>query len=1564
MHNSGKLRIFVLKNMSEERQHKNLARATKIVLGIILTPIVLVVLLAIALYLPPVQKWAVDRASEYASRETGMDISVGGVHLAFPLDLSLEEVKCLKQCTVHSAQFTVKRPAGYENLADTVALIHQAIVDVQLLPLFRSEVVINQIEINQAHFNTSDFIHEARVKGYVGRLLVDNTPPPVATVSLDSSTVKLSSVILADSRINVELSDTVPPDTTESENLWKIYVRDLNISGTDVMVHMPTDSVTGKRPLIATTLSDVSAKDGFFDLNKALYKVGSLAVSKSKFGYDKDLALSDINLKVDSIYYCDPDIRLLIREASMKEQSGLELKSMTAKVAIDSAKMVVDGNLATPASQMVLNIKMRPNPVTSLDLENGEIDGKIDATIGRKDLMMFAGASLPKNLRNSWPQAPLTVKGVMHGNMKEVYIPWITAELPTAFSVKASGNAKGFMALADNPYSRQFSAKMHADLQTYNLNFVKALLDRSTAKMINIPSMHAVADVTANGPEYWADVKAYETSPTPSQRRGVAKGSVVAKVKANIASNSYDVDAKARNINVGHYVKGYSQFTIHSSQLSVHNGIVKANVDSRSSMLYGNINVSGKLGSKITDLAITTDLKKADLYRLRFADMPLTVALNGQVDVSTDMDQYYKVQGVVRDIEVTDSVTTHHLGDVALDVLTRRDTTAAKISCGDFAMQLNAQGGYKWLMGCTNRMQAALEKQFKARTIDQQALRDFLPKMKLKMQSGRDNPIYEVMKYYGVDYSLIDVDMKTSHEDGIFADAKIYGLNTQGYKLDTVTVSIGSRNDPMQIYYRAHIQNRPPNDYVFNALIDGKLLEHGIVTGVRLFDDKNEMALRLGAEATMEENGIKLHLVPKNPTIGYEIFTLNDDNYVLLAKNNRIHANLDLLANNGTGIKIYCTDEDDNENDNENYLQDLTLSINKLDIGKIAASIPYMPRMEGLLGGDIHVMQKSDETFTLASDINIQNTRYEGCDIGNVGAEFTYLPMSDGSHYVDGVLKKDDIEIGTINGSYNFDTEAINAKMNFEKFPMQIINGFVPDQIIGLEGTAEGTLAIQGTTSKPNVNGELFLENAALLSVPYGVRLRFDDDPVRIQNSRLLFENFQMYAANNEPLLAHGSVDFADLDHIKLDMRMRAQNFQLIDAKETSRSEAYGEMYVNFFIFIRGELDKLMARGKIDILPSTNLYYILRDSPITTDNRLKELVTFTDFQSGDSITVSRPTVDGMDMNFNISVIEGAHIKCWLDGAHSNYLDLIGNGDLRYAYANEETKLTGRYTITEGEMKYSLPVIPLKTFIIENGSYIEWTGEMMNPRLHITAKETVKSNVNVDGVNQMVTFNTGVKLSKTLNDMGLEFVIEAPENQTISDELNMKSAEERGKLAVTMLTTGMYLSDGNTSAFSMNSAMNSFLQSQINTIAGNALKTIDISFGMESSTEQDGTMHNDYTFKFAKRFWNNRLSIAVGGKVSSGPDVSGQNKSFFNNVELQYRLSDTSNKYLKMFYKRAVYDYLEGYLSQYGAGYLWKKKAQTLKGIFGKDPVYMPIRPMRQDSLKRPTEKEMKGLNEK
>jgi hypothetical protein len=264
------------------------------------------------------------------------------------------------------------------------------------------------------------------------------------------------------------------------------------------------------------------------------------------------------------------------------------------------------------------------------------------------------------------------------------------------------------------------------------------------------------------------------------------------------------------------------------------------------------------------------------------------------------------------------------------------------------------------------------------------------------------------------------------------------------------------------------------------------------------------------------------------------------------------------------------------------------------------------------------------------------------------------------------------------------------------------------------------------------------------------------------------------------------------------------------------------------------------------------------------------------------------------------------------------------------------------------------VIPLKTFTIQDGSYIEFNGNAMNPRLNITATELTKAAVAEQGEQtRMVDFECGVVITKTLNDMGLQFIIEAPQDMNISNQLNTMSLEERGKLAVTLLTTGMYLADGNTSAFSMNSALSAFLQSQINGIAGNALRTLDLSFGMDNSTDASGNVHTDYSFKFSKRLWNNRLRVIVGGKLSSGSDIENQNNSFFNNVQFEYRLNEKSSQFLKLFYERDSYDWLDGNVSEYGGGFIWRRKLEHFKDIFQlKDKSNRMIIPMRRDSVNR------------
>ena len=426
--------------------------------------------------------------------------------------------------------------------------------------------------------------------------------------------------------------------------------------------------------------------------------------------------------------------------------------------------------------------------------------------------------------------------------------------------------------------------------------------------------------------------------------------------------------------------------------------------------------------------------------------------------------------------------------------------------------------------------------------------------------------------------------------------------------------------------------------------------------------------------------------------------------------------------------------------------------------------------------------------------------------------------------------------------------------------------------------------------------------------------------------------------------MAAGYVDFSDLDNMYADIKMKAENFLLIDAKENLRSEAYGKAYVNFYARMQGAIDNLQMRGKLDVLGSTDMTYVLKDSPITTDNQLEDLVKFTNFADSTTMDVERPPLNGFSMDMSISINESAHILCALNANKSNYVDLIGGGDLRMKYNTiDELSLRGRYTLNNGEMKYSLPVIPLKTFVIQDGSYVEFTGDPMNPRLNITALEDTKATVSdANGNNRSVDFKCGVIITKTLEDMGLEFVIYAPQDMSLSNELNTMSTEERGKIAITMLTTGMYLADGNTNSFSMNSALNSFLQSQINGIAGNALRTLDLSFGLDNTTDATGNVRTDYSFKFAKRFWNNRLKIIVGGKLSTGSDVANQNETFFNNVQFEYRLNEASTQYLNVFYNRDSYDWLEGNIGEYGGGFIWRRKLQNFKDIFRFKDVKTPI----------------------
>ena len=1037
----------------------------------------------------------------------------------------------------------------------------------------------------------------------------------------------------------------------------------------------------------------------------------------------------------------------------------------------------------------------------------------------------------------------------------------------------------------------------------------------------------------------------------PKQDLYSFSGNIKAKgVGTDFLSPSTRLAAKAQVSSVH-----YGKYKINNVLAIAHvaHGKVHADVDSKNQFLTGLVSLDALTNTKKVQATIKADVRQADLYLLQLVEKPMKAALCGYMDVNTDLKDFYNLQASVGDITLRTANKVYRPVDVLLDVFTRKDTTHAIVDCGDFHLNMDAHGGYKKLLGHIDGLQREIFSQMKNRKIDQIRLRQNFPLGHIYLSSGKNNFISRFIEYCGYQFKTVEMDLNASPVMGLNGFFNVDSMVVQGVQLDTIRALVHTKGDTIR--YSARIENNKKNpQYVFRALVDGELQEKGSNIKAKLYDANNKLGLDVGLAALMQDNGIKVSLTDTHPILGYKKFKANADNYLMLSDDQRVSANLLLTASGGMGVRVYSNDE------NEEALQDITVSLSKFNLDKVLSVIPYMPDISGIMDGDFHVIQTKEE-LSVSSNLKIDNLVYEKCPMGDVGSEFVYMPKSDGSHYVDGILTYEGEDVATVKGTYQSEGAGyLDATVGLDKIPLHFINGFVPDQLLGLKGYGEGKLAVKGALNKPHVEGEVYLDSAYLISEPYGISMRFDDDPVRIVDSKLLFENFMMYANNESPLNLQGNLDFSNVDRMMLDLRMRAQNFLLIDAKENLRSEAFGKAYVNFFAMMKGPLTGLQMRGKLDVLGNTDMTYVLRESELSTDSQLDELVKFTDFKSGKEETIVRPAIEGFDMMLSMSIDESAHILCALNEEKTNYIDLMGGGDLQMKYNPvDNIQLTGKYTLNNGAMKYSLPIIPLKTFTIQDGSYLEFTGDPFNPILNITATEKMKSTVNEgQGTGRSVDFVCGVKLTQTLSKPGIQFIISAPNDMTMQDELNTMSIEERGKIAVTMLASGMYLSGGNTSDFSMNSALSSFLNSEINNIAGSAMRSLGLDLGMsvDNSTNASGALHTDYNFKFAKRFFNNRLSFTIGGKVSSGAEMenAGNNDSFFNNVELQYRLNEGASQYIRAFYNNNTYDWLEGLVGEYGVGFMWRRKLQHFKDIFRfkTEKQNVPVENVRQDTIVR------------
>lgn len=1520
-------------------------------LWLIASPFLVFLLAIILLYLPPVQRFAVDKASAIASRSTGLDITVGRLDLRFPLDLVVSDVLALD--TLGN---------------DTLLSLERLKVELRFWKLLRKEIEIEEISLRNATLHTRDFLDEMEVNGHLGELFLESHG-----VIFSPETARINEFSVKNTDLTLSLYGTENTDTTASEPVyWKILLDKIDFENVALGLKMPQDSLFLRTELPKTTL-----KDGIIDLKESSYFVQTFSIRQGSLAYDSGMNLDfqDVDLQVDSVYYCGRDIRADITRFDWKERSGLELLNTEGRIVSDSTLIHIPRlAMKTTASSLDLQTEIGWDVLEMK--RSGILSARLSAEIGKDDVVKMVG-EMDSTFVKSYPQQPLRVLADMDGNLNRLHLHTLSAELPEAFQVKAEGD---LLHLTDTV---KRGGEINLTAEAFDMRFLRPLTDGSVAvrrgtKLEGIFTMQGpkmVADFLLKQPEAQAKTQVDSTQMTVhNDTLSLAEDFRMRRAarlyaRYDLAKDAYLADLVVNDLDVHQFLPKDSLFDVAMSLHADGEGLdffapethfdirgtldkmrytsyrvggyvlqatlaghqLDASVKAKNAAMEVDARLDAKLKPNDVAARFTMQVPKLDWQVMKLMDVPFLTSHQFEVSFVSDLQQKYVVDASMTDTSVRAPKRTFKTKDLFVGFATSADSTKAYMRAGDLDVNFEGRGYVENILRQVDAFTARAGEQWTSKTIDQEELKTLLPGICLKAVSGKDNPVGNYLSMMqGISFDRLYMDLDTSPEEGINGEAYLYNISTDSLTVDTLGIDLKHGAEGLDFFAEV-ISTPKPEQEAFEIDLDGNIGNGKAKLLLQYLNAKKEKGIYLGLDAALGRRGIRMKFFPENPTLVFRPFNLNARNYLYLADRGRIYGDVRLYDEQGTGIHFYTNREDTIAD------QEMTVELSRIGLQQFKRVIPYMPDMDGWLGGSLHYVDSRGQMM-LSADVALDEFVYEKTPMGNWNMSGVYLPGDSSRHHVDGFLMHNDREIVYLNGLYQSDApgrENITGDLELQHFPLWVINPFIPDRMVEFTGDIDGALSMTGSVMKPVLNGGLKLDSVNMAMPDLSVGFRFDDKEVGMVDSKMIFDKFNIYTKGDTPFAVNGSVDFSDLEKMMVDLRMKTKDYELMNAPKNRKATTYGKIYVDVDATLKGPVDELKMRGNMNVLGKTDFTYVLKDSPLMVDDRLGSMVEFVNFN--DTVTVdesakSQVALTGMDIAMTIHIDQAvqAHVDLTADG--SNYMEVEGGGDLAFQYTPQgDMLLNGRYSVMSGELKYEIPIIPLKTFSIRNGSYLNWTGNMMNPEMNIKAVERIRANVGSEGESsRMVSFDVGIALTDRLENLGLAFTLEAPEDASVQEQLNAMSAEERGKLAVTMLVTGMYMAEGNsTGGYNVNNALNSFLQNQISNVVG---QSMDVSLGMESTSDAEGGRGTDYNFQFAKRFWNNRFRIVIGGTVSTG-NAAQKDETFIDNVAIEYRLDDSGTRYVKLFHEKNYESVLEGEVVETGIGVVLRKKVSKLGELF-------------------------------
>jgi hypothetical protein len=791
----------------------------------------------------------------------------------------------------------------------------------------------------------------------------------------------------------------------------------------------------------------------------------------------------------------------------------------------------------------------------------------------------------------------------------------------------------------------------------------------------------------------------------------------------------------------------------------------------------------------------------------------------------------------------------------------------------------------------------------------------------------------------GVDFRAFSANISTVSGQPFSIDVLANELTVGELSIDTMSVQ-AIRNGNM-LDYSLRMANRPENVETLSMLrLSGSVGGNAANIVVYERGRGDSVGFNFGANITLQDKTLRAQMTPANPILGYGRWTVNEGNSFEYDTDGKFGADLRLTGPSGNEyIALSSASLPD--------IPDGALKIDMVgvDVTPILEFWPTWPPLGGTVSSDLTFGFRDGgvsgkKIIAATGNLGVGGFTYNKNRVADVDASIDFQSDATGQMALTASVILDRTAALSAHGTYT--AQAMDFTVTIPGVPLAAIGAFLPEGTAKLSGDLNGNIHIEGVPANPVMSGDIGFNGGRAEVGMIGTTFGISPERVKIDGSRLSFNDFGIIAPNNRKLAIDGSIDISNFADPVADMTVTANNFQVVNAQHISGSQVYGNAAFDAGVTLKGPVSTMTVRGNVALAPTTDIVYILRNQSKVKDEK-QHIVTFTVFadslytEGTDAGRHTRRT--GVDMLVGMSIPEGVKATLSLDELNENRVELVGTGDLAFSMNMQgDTRLAGRYTLSGGSVYYRPPVIPQKIFAVKDGSYVEWTGEAASPEFHITATQTTTAELTYEaGTSEQVAFDISIDISGSLKAMNTRFDVAAPKNLAIQNQLMSMSEEGRMQQALTLLVYGQYTGPGTSSntkmGFDARNTLNNFISKELNQWARNNLNGVDVSMGIDSRNDAMGQAHTNYSYSVSKSMFSDRVKMSIGGSVADNATSQNFANNLLEDITLEYRLTDRDNMFLKLYRYNTQESILEGEVTETGGGFVLRKKMSRLGDLF-------------------------------